>query len=77
MWDRRIKNHSPVFALKEMDDYVSSMVTNDDKKYLVCASGDGTLTTLNIRGKKLHVRVSKINDDLFIALICFLLTAKV
>lgn len=43
-----------------MEDYVSSMVTNEDQRYLVCASGDGTLTTLNIRGKKLHVRVSKI-----------------
>lgn len=58
VWDRRQKTNNPVFSLKEMDDFVSSMVTNDDKRYLVCSSGDGTLTTLNLRGKKLHVRVS-------------------
>ena len=60
MWDCRQQGEIPIFSLKEMEDYVSSMVTNDDKRFLVCASGDGTLTTINIRGKKLHVRVSKI-----------------
>ena len=57
MWDRRQKTSNPIFSVKEMEDYVSSMLTNEDKKYLVCSSGDGTLTTLNMRGKQLHVQV--------------------
>lgn len=40
-----------------MEDYVSSILTNGEAKYLVCASGDGSLTTFNIPGKKLHVQV--------------------
>ncbi|KAJ8676421.1 hypothetical protein QAD02_012208 [Eretmocerus hayati] len=63
LWDRRQKSNTPIFALKEMDDFVSSMVTNDEKKFLVCASGDGTLTTLNIRGKKLHVRTEDYPEE--------------
>lgn len=58
VWDRR--QQRSVFSLKEMEDFVSSMLTNDDKMFLVCASGDGTLTTINMRTKKLHVRVSGI-----------------
>lgn len=41
-----------------MEDYVSAIITNREAKYLVCASGDGCLTTFNIPGKKLHVQVS-------------------
>lgn len=46
-----------MFSLKKMEDYVSAIVTNEDAKYLVCASGDGSLTTFNIPGKKMHVQV--------------------
>jgi WD40 repeat protein len=59
VWDCRQSNTNPIFSLKEMDDFVTSMITNDDKKYLVCASGDGTITTINMRTKKLHVQVRK------------------
>lgn len=41
-----------------MEDYVSAMITNSDNKYLVCASGDGSLTTFNMTAKKLHIQVS-------------------
>lgn len=57
MWDIRQGNNS-IFSLKEMDDFVSAMITNEDKKFLVCASGDGTLTTLNLKSRKLHVQVN-------------------
>lgn len=48
----------PVFSLKKMEDYVSAITTNREAKYLVCTCGDGSLTTFNIPGKKLHVQVS-------------------
>lgn len=58
VWDLRQKNDAPIFSLKKMEDYVSAIVTNREEKYLVCSSGDGSLSTFNIPGKKMHVQVS-------------------
>lgn len=46
LWDARTKE--PVFALKEVEDCITSMLTNDAKKLLLFTSGDGYLTTVNI-----------------------------
>ncbi|XP_011157689.1 WD repeat-containing protein 55 homolog isoform X1 [Solenopsis invicta] len=62
-WDLRRKESEPVFSIKEMEDYVSAMITNRDAKYLVCASGDG-LTTINIPERKLHVQSEEHDDEL-------------
>ncbi|XP_043466099.1 WD repeat-containing protein 55 homolog [Leptopilina heterotoma] len=64
LWDLRQHTTKPIFSLKEMKEYVSSMVTNRDEKYLVCASGDGCLTTLNIPAKKLHVQTEEYDEEL-------------
>lgn len=58
VWDLRQKESEPIFSIKEVEDYISAMITNRDAKYLVCASGDG-LTTINIPERKLHVQVMK------------------
>lgn len=57
VWDLRRKGNEPIFSIKGMEDYVSAMITNRDAKYLVCASGDGSLTTLNIPERKMHLQV--------------------
>lgn len=57
VWDLRQKGDTPIFSIKQMEDYVSAMITNSDNKYLVCASGDGSLTTFNMPARKLHVQV--------------------
>lgn len=44
-----------------MEDFVSDMITNDAKKYLVCASGDGSIATYNMTARKPHVQVMKKN----------------
>lgn len=54
LWD--LRKESPIFSLKEMEDYVSCIITNDAKRYLICSSGEGTITTINIGSKKLHVQ---------------------
>lgn len=46
MWDLRQKE--PVFKLKEVEDFISCIITNDQKKYLLMTSGDGYLTTINL-----------------------------
>jgi WD40 repeat protein len=54
LWDMRKSN--PVWSLKEMDDYVSCMVTTEAQKYLVCASGEGTVTSIDLRNGRLHLQ---------------------
>nr|CAD7588669.1 unnamed protein product [Timema genevievae] len=54
VWDMRKKD--PIFSRKEMDDYVSKMVTTDAKRYLVCSSGEGTITSINLVSHKLHMQ---------------------
>lgn len=46
MWDLRQKE--PVFKLKEVEDFISCIITNDQRKYLLMTSGDGYLTTINL-----------------------------
>ncbi|XP_012279837.1 WD repeat-containing protein 55 homolog [Orussus abietinus] len=64
LWDLRQRGDSPLLSLKEMQDYVGSMITTSDEKYLACSSGDGTLTTLNIRAKKMHVQSEEYDEEL-------------
>lgn len=48
LWDTRDKSSQPIFSLKEVDDYITALITNDAKKVLVATSGDGYLTAINI-----------------------------
>lgn len=57
VWDLRQKGNEPIFSIKEVEDYISAMITNRDAKYLACTSGDGYLTTLNIPERKLYIQV--------------------
>jgi WD40 repeat protein len=54
VWD--IRKNNPICSLKEMDDYVSCMATTEAQKYLVCTSGDGTITSLDLRNRRLHLQ---------------------
>lgn len=48
VWDVRDKSNDPIFSLKEVDDYITAIQTNDARKVLVTTSGDGYLTAINI-----------------------------
>jgi len=62
LWDRRQKE--PIFSLKEVEDYISSMLTNDAKKILLATSGDGYLTAINIGARKLYVQSEPYDEEL-------------
>lgn len=51
MWDLRLKGTEPVFSLKLVEDFISSIISNSQKKLLCCTSSDGFLTTINITAK--------------------------
>lgn len=61
LWDLRINDDKSVFSLKKNEDYISDIVTHSDEKYLFCSSGDGSITTIDLRGRYIHI-YSKINN---------------
>lgn len=64
LWDARVKGNEPIFSLKEVEDFISSIITNHAKKLLVCTSGDGFITTLNIAAKKMSVQSEPYEEEL-------------
>lgn len=62
LWDLRTKNE--IFALKEVEDYITQLLTNDAGKLLLVTSGDGYLTTLNIGARKLYVQSEPYEEEL-------------
>ena len=64
LWDMRQRTNDPVFTLKEVEDYISSIVTNDQCRYLLMTSGDGFLTTINIPQKKLYVQSEVYEEEM-------------
>ncbi|KAL7051075.1 hypothetical protein ACKWTF_004321 [Chironomus riparius] len=64
LWDLRNRGSDPVFSIKEVEDYISSITTNNQKRLLVCTSGDGLMTTLNIASKKMYVQSEPYDEEL-------------
>nr|Q294Y7.2 RecName: Full=WD repeat-containing protein 55 homolog [Drosophila pseudoobscura pseudoobscura] len=62
LWDLRTKN--PIFELKEVEDQITQMITNDQKKLLLATSADGYLTTFNIAARKLYVQSEPYEEEL-------------
>ncbi|XP_053949188.1 WD repeat-containing protein 55 homolog [Anastrepha ludens] len=62
LWDLRTKDS--IFALKEVEDFISGMLTNESKKLLLTTSGDGYLTTINIAARKLYVQSEPYEEEL-------------
>lgn len=63
VWDLREKQ-LPIFGLKIAEDYISKMMTNDHKKLILCTSGDGYLTTVNIGARKLDIQSEPYEEEL-------------
>lgn len=64
LWDTRRKEDDPVFSLKEVEDYISCIITNSQKKFIVCTSGDGLMTTFNLAAKKMFVQSEPYEEEL-------------
>lgn len=51
LWDLRQNGTSAVFSVKVVEDFISGIVTNSQKKLLCCTSGDGFLSTIHMGSK--------------------------
>lgn len=54
IWDYR--RATPIMEQKQMEEYISSLVMNREKKLLLATSGEGTLTCFNIRAKRMELQ---------------------
>ena len=63
MWDMRRMTNA-VMELKECDDYISDMVCHDNRKHLLVTSGDGTLSCVNIKSRKLELQSELFESEL-------------
>lgn len=64
LWDVRVNGTEPVFSVKEVEDFISKIVTNSQKRVLACTSGDGYLTTINIAAKKMNIQSEPYEEEL-------------
>ncbi|KAF7993820.1 hypothetical protein HCN44_011089 [Aphidius gifuensis] len=53
LWDIRENTTTPIFSVEVTKNSVNSMLTNDDKEWLVCASNSNVLTTLSLNTRQL------------------------
>lgn len=64
IWDMRVNGNDAVFSVKEVDDFISCIITNNQKKTLACTSGDGYLTTISIPAKKMKMQSEPYEEEL-------------
>lgn len=64
LWDLRQKSDNCVWRTKKNEDYISDMVTNESKKYLLCASGDGSLTTIDLEKRAVFMQSEEYDEEL-------------
>lgn len=58
VWDIRRNVQLPVCELRNIDEFVSSMITDSNSRLLLCTSGEGTLTAYNTRARKMEAQVT-------------------
>jgi len=62
VWDMRTKTST--MEMKECEDFISDMIVEDNKKIIIAASGEGTLTAFNIRQKRVDLQSELFDSEL-------------
>ncbi|XP_030748099.1 WD repeat-containing protein 55 homolog [Sitophilus oryzae] len=63
LWDSRQKD-GPIYKTKRNEDYISDIVTDEAHRYLLCSSGDGSLTTLNLEKRCVQMQSEEYDEEL-------------
>ncbi|RZC40826.1 WD40 domain containing protein [Asbolus verrucosus] len=64
LWDLRQNVPNPIYKTKKNEDYISDLITHDSKNYLLCSSGDGSLTTIDLRNRTVHMQSEEYEEEL-------------
>jgi WD repeat-containing protein 55 len=61
LWD--VRQERAVMNFHDHEDFISSMIVQEDKRTLVTCSGDGTIAAYNLRQGKLELRSDQLEDE--------------
>ncbi|KRT79714.1 WD40 domain-containing protein, partial [Oryctes borbonicus] len=64
LWDLRVNGDQSIFSLKKNEDYISNILTHSNEKYLFCSSGDGSLTTIDLKNRKFFMQSEEYEEEL-------------
>ncbi|KAL3281159.1 hypothetical protein HHI36_004377 [Cryptolaemus montrouzieri] len=64
LWDLRVNGTQQIYKAKKNEDYISDIITNEDEKYLLCSSGDGSLTTFDLQNRKFLMQTEEYEEEL-------------
>ncbi|CAG9862969.1 unnamed protein product [Phyllotreta striolata] len=64
LWDLREKSDKQIYKTRKNEDYISDLVTNDSKKYLVGSSGDGSIISINLEQRCVHMQSEEYDEEL-------------
>ncbi|XP_044750493.1 WD repeat-containing protein 55 homolog [Coccinella septempunctata] len=62
LWDPRVDTQ--IYKARKNEDYISEMITNEEEQYLLCTSGDGSLTTFDLRKRNFLMQSEEYQEDL-------------
>ncbi|CAH1121902.1 unnamed protein product [Ceutorhynchus assimilis] len=62
LWDIRLP--TAIYRCKKNEDYISDIITNDAQKYLICSSGDGSLTTIDLEKRSVFMQSEEYEEEL-------------
>lgn len=64
LWDLRRKENAQIFTAKRNEDSISDIVTNEEQKYILIASEDGSLTSFDFQNRKFHMQSEEYEEEL-------------
>ncbi|CAH0557152.1 unnamed protein product [Brassicogethes aeneus] len=64
LWDLRERSDKQIYRIKRNEDYISDIITNESKKYLLISSGDGSLLTVDLQNRKFHMQSEEYEEEL-------------
>lgn len=60
----REKGDKQIYKTKKNEDYISDIATDQSHKYLLCSSGDGSLTTIDLEKRCVYMQSEELDDEL-------------
>lgn len=64
LWDLRQFSSKPIYQIKRNEDYISDMLSDEGMNYLVISSGDGSITTVDLRERKFFMQSEPYEEEL-------------
>lgn len=62
-WDFRNSDLKPTYQTKKHDDYISDMIIDENKTFLVAASGDGSISSIDLQKRTFFLQSEQYDEE--------------